>query len=175
MKLVSPSEIYEASYCDYLAELGEAVRVPYPLTYSHEPFSELVQKLLDQSRGIGVAEGFVPNSSFWLVEGLRIVGVSNLRHSLTPALEVVGGHIGFGVRPSVRQNGVGTELLRQTIDEAFRLGLRRLLLTCDKENVGSAGVIVANQGVLENEVVDAETGRITQRYWIGGCCREGIY
>ncbi len=166
MKLIAPSEIYEASYCDYLAELGEAARIPYPLTYSSHPFPELVQKLLDQSRGIGVAEGFVSNSSFWLVNGLRIVGVSNLRHALTPSLEVVGGHIGFGVRPSVRRMGVGTELLRQTIDEAVRLGLSRLLLTCDKENTGSVGVITANQGVFENEIVDAETGRITQRFWI---------
>jgi len=166
MKIVSPNEIYAASYCGYLAELGEAVRIPYPLTYPHEPFAELVQKLLDQSRGIGVAEGFVANSSYWLVEGLQIVGVSNLRHSLTPSLEVVGGHIGFGVRPSARRKGVGTELLRQTIEAAVSLGLSRLLLTCDQENVGSAGVILANQGVLENEVADAETGRITRRYWI---------
>jgi predicted acetyltransferase len=38
------------------------------------------------------------------------------------------------------------------------------LITCDKNNIGSAKTIIKNGGVLENEVM--EDGEITQRYWI---------
>lgn len=48
--------------------------------------------------------------------------------------------------------------------ECRKLGIDRVLMTCDKENIGSAKSIVNNGGVLENEVeVD---GEIVQRYWI---------
>ncbi len=45
------------------------------------------------------------------------------------------------------------------------LGLGKVLLTCDKDNPGSAKVILANGGVFENEFVTNE-GVVTQRYWI---------
>jgi len=159
MQLVEPSSAYEASYRAYLVELGDAQRIPYPLCYPSEPFDQLIQNLLGQSRGVGIAEGFVPNSTY-------IVGVSNLRHALTPSLENVGGHIGFGVRPSEQRKGNGTELLRLTIEQAISIGLTRLLLTCNKDNVGSARVITANNGTLANEFMEPQTGKVVQRYWI---------
>ena len=166
MKLIEPSVDFEASYCSYLEELGDEIRIPFPLSFPHEPFADLVQMLVDQSQGNFLLEGFVPNSTFWLVEGEEIMGVSNLRHKLTPSLEKVGGHIGFGVRPSARKKGVGTKLLGCTLECAATLGLSRVLLTCDKTNLGSAGVIRANGGKLEDEYKDQETGRTVQRYWI---------
>jgi len=169
MHLVEPSMAYEASYRTYIAELGDAQRIPYPLTYPSDPFEQLLQNLHGQSRGVGVTEGFVPNSTFWLVSESELVGVSNLRHSLTPSLKKIGGHIGFGVRPSAQRNGYGTELLRLTIHQAVRIGLTRLLLTCDKDNLGSARVITANHGVLENEIEEPRISRVTQRFWIDVC------
>jgi len=166
MKLVEPSLEFEVSYRGYIAELGDCVRIPFTLTYPFDPFSDLVQTLMDQSRGIGVREGFVANSTFWLLQDQQILGVSNLRHGLTPSLERIGGHIGFGVRPSQRKKGVGTQLLRLTLMEASRRGLTRVLLTCDQDNLGSAGVIKANSGSLENEILNADTGKWIQRYWI---------
>ena len=46
-------------------------------------------------------------------------------------------------------------------------GLRseeRVLLVCDKDNIGSAKSIVKNGGILENEV--EQDGMVEQRYWI---------
>lgn len=166
MKLIEPSEELEASYRDYIVELGDTLRVPFSLNYSADPFFALIERLVNQSRGIGIREGFVPNSSFWLVHDGQLLGVSNLRHSLTPSLASTGGHIGFGVRPSVQRTGVGTQLLRLTLERAAMRGLSRVLLTCDADNFGSAGVIKANSGRLENEVIDSATGKCVQRYWI---------
>lgn len=168
MKLVKPSAHFEASYHDYVKELEHvAARIPFVLTYPAHPFSELVQNLLNQSRGDGVREGFVPNSTFWLIDDDEVlVGVSNLRHSLTESLLHIGGHIGFGVRPSRFRQGIGTQLLALTLRRAADIGLRRVLLTCDRSNIGSAGVITANHGQLEDEVIDSETGNTVRRYWI---------
>ena len=48
-------------------------------------------------------------------------------------------------------------------------GKEKVLLACDKENIGSVKTIVHNGGVLENEVKDdvglSDSG-IIQRYWI---------
>lgn len=166
MKLITPSIVYEASYLNYLEELGDEVRVPFPLDYLHEPFSRLVKKLNDQSKGIGLQEGFVANTTYWLIDEEQIVGVSNLRHKLTPALELHGGHIGYGVRPSAQRNGFGTELLRLTLREAFARGIKRTLITCSQDNLGSIGVIQANGGVYEGESIEEATSIVVQRYGI---------
>ena len=60
-------------------------------------------------------------------------------------------------------------MLRLALIEAKKIGIKRVLITCDKENIGSYKTIMANGGVLENEVEDVaglgESG-IIQRYWI---------
>jgi predicted acetyltransferase len=166
MELVKPSNEYEVSYISYLAELGDEPRIPFPLTFPCQPFSELVIRLAAESQGVGLPEGFVANSTYWLVRGDRILGVSNLRHSLNPALMQCGGHIGYGVRPTEQGRGVGKEILRLTLLKARSRGIVRVLLTCDQSNAASRGVILANGGVLENEVADPHAGRATLRYWI---------
>lgn len=166
MQLIEPCMEHEADYLNYLAELGDQPRIPFPLTFPCQPFSALVNRLVAESQGVGLPEGFVANSTYWLVQNDRILGVSNLRHHLTPALTQCGGHIGYGVRPSEQGRGVGKELLRQTLLKARLKGISHVLLTCATENIASCGVILANGGVLENEVLAPQTGSPALRYWI---------
>ena len=60
-------------------------------------------------------------------------------------------------------------MLKQILHKCKAMNISRVLLTCDKENIGSAKTIIANGGVLENEVIDevglSKSGTI-QRYWI---------
>jgi predicted acetyltransferase len=105
-------------------------------------------------------------SWFWLLRGDRIVASSRLRHELIPVLLLDGGNIGYEVRPSERRRGVGRELLRRMLDEARRIGLRRVLLTTETTNLGSIGVIRANGGEFADTSVSPNTGRILNRYWI---------
>jgi predicted acetyltransferase len=68
-----------------------------------------VERLKDFSRGVGLAKGVVPESTYWLIrEGKVFVGFSRLRHRFVPALEHHGGHIGYAIRPSQRRKGYGT-------------------------------------------------------------------
>ena len=77
-----------------------------------------------------------------------------------------GGHIGYGVRPSERRKGYATLMLRLVLDKARAMGIERVLITCDKDNLASARVIQKNGGVLDSESYSEQAKRVTQRYWI---------
>ena len=111
-------------------------------------------------------EELVPDSTFFCFDEKRnlMVGAVNIRHDLNDYLLKYGGHIGDGIRPSERRKGYATEMIRLALEECRKLGLTRVLVTCDKNNIGSAKSIIRNGGILENEVL--EKGVIKQRYWI---------
>ena len=111
--------------------------------------------------------GKVPNSVYFLldIEGDRLLGAVDVRHYLNDYLLQFGGHIGDGIRPSERRKGYATEMIRLSLIECKKLGISRVLMVCDKTNVGSAKSIIKNGGVLENEFVD-NNGKTQQRYWI---------
>jgi len=164
-RLVEPSVEWEAAYREMLAEYREG-RIQ--VLKDVDDFAEHVQRLRDQARGIGLPEGYVPDSTYWLVRESdgTLLGVSNLRHRLDAALEDYGGHIGYGIRPSERRKGYGTLMLKLTLDKARERGIRRVLITCDPENIGSVRVIQNNSGVLASESYSERAKRVTSRYWI---------
>jgi predicted acetyltransferase len=126
-----------------------------------------VRRLQDSARGVNLAPGRVPQTTYWLVRGGKtIVAASNLRHALTDHLEHEGGHIGYATRPSQRRKGYGTRLCALTLEKARAMGMKRILITCDEDNIASARIIEKNGGKLENKVVSRETGKVKNRYWI---------
>ncbi|MGI9287278.1 MAG: GNAT family N-acetyltransferase [Pseudomonadales bacterium] len=162
--LVPPSLEYEQSYGAYIVELGDEERYPFPLDFEHHDFGALLQRLSDFSNGTNIPEGFVPSSTFWLVDGAEIIGVTNLRHYLNERIRRCGGHIGLGVRPSFRGRGIGNLLMALTIQEARKRGIREIHIHCHKGNAASARMIVSNGGVLDSEVSDGESAEVVQRY-----------
>ena len=113
------------------------------------------------------AEGLVPDSVFFLLHESRdrLLGAVNIRHYLNDSLLKEGGHIGDGIRPSERRKGYATEMIRLALIECKKLGIDKVLMTCDKENIASAKSIIKNGGILENEFVNSD-GKVEQRYWI---------
>ena len=168
LRLVAPSAAYKDSYRSLMAEFERSggPLTPFTLAFAHENFEAFLAELAGAANGIGIPAGFVPHSTFWLVRGNEVVGVSNLRHKLNDKLLVEGGHIGYGIRPSARGQGLGRELLRLTLDEAARRGIDRVLLTCAKDNPASSVVIEANGGRLESEDFVEARGKVVQRWWI---------
>jgi len=167
-QLVPPNAVYERSYADYIRELRDEERYPFPLDYEHDDFPALLQRLDDLARGINVPEGFVPSSTFWLVQGNVLVGVSNLRHTLNNRIRHMGGHIGLGIRPSSRGGGLGNLLLCLTIAEARRRGIEPIHIHCHKDNAASVRMILSNGGLLESEVPEPGSDHILQRYVVSG-------
>ncbi|WP_323791491.1 GNAT family N-acetyltransferase [Nocardioides sp.] len=69
---------------------------------------------------------------------------------LTSFLLDTGGHIGYFVRPSRRGEGHAGRALGLALDHAADLGLRRVLLTCDRDNEASRRTIESAGGDLED-------------------------
>ena len=119
-----------------------------------EGFARYVAWRLDSSlEDSPRTHGHVPCTFFWVVDDAdpdTYLGTVSIRHRLTPFLLAIGGHVGYSVRPSARRRGVATRALRLLLPHAAALGIDPVLVTCDVDNVGSAKVIEANGGVLED-------------------------
>lgn len=130
-------------------------------------YIEWVTMVDDYSKGINLPKGFVPGSTYFAFreEDNKLVGMTNIRHILTEDLLKSGGHIGYGVRPTERRKGYATEILYLALEKCKELGIDKALVTCDKNNIGSAKAIQNNFGIMENEITE-ESGAISQRYWV---------
>ena len=137
------------------------------ISFIQDSFHTYLCQLEESSQGIGLRPGFVPATTFWLINKCgRVLGESRLRHRLTPSLKDWGGHIGYMVRPTERGKGNGTKLLALTLVKAQQIGLQRVLVTCNTANQASARVIQKNRGILASESISAQTGQTMSRYWI---------
>lgn len=114
-----------------------------------------------------VPSDYVPAMTYLYTETERniIVGIVNIRLALNDYLEQFGGHIGYSIHPDYRGFGYGHAQLKAALIQARELGLNRVLITCDDDNLASSKVIEAQGGVLENIVEHPDYGNI-RRYWI---------
>ena len=163
--LVKAEEKYREQITNMMDEWtasGEKI-VPYAIRKTnYRDFDSYISSLEQKE----VRDGKVPDSTFFCLDTDRniIVGAVNIRHYLNENLLRNGGHIGDGVRPSERRKGVATKMISLALEECGKLGISRVLMVCDKDNIGSAKSIINNGGVLENEIFC--DGVIEQRYWI---------
>lgn len=164
MRLVEPSERYYLSYLDYIRELGDEERYPFTLDLEFEDCNQLLTQLNDFSSGVNLPADKVPNTTLWLVDGGKIVGVTNVRHFLNENIEFCGGHIGLGIRPSCRGRGLGNYLMQLSIEYLVKMGSQKIHIHCYKENESSARTIINNGGVLVSEFVDNQ--KVIQRYLV---------
>lgn len=168
LKLVSPSVELKESYIDYINEWIEAKEKIVPLSSDSKnlSFEDMLDKWKEESNTEVLSRRLVPANTYFLVDDTnKIYGCLNFRHFLNDHLIYIGGHIGYGVRPSERNKGIASYMLKlalELIDTEHRLD--KVLITCDKNNVGSVKTILNNNGILENEIVDEY--KTTQRYWI---------
>jgi predicted acetyltransferase len=127
-------------------------------------FAAWVARLADESDQTKAADaGQVRCTYRWIVEGDRVLGGIALRHEFNDFVLRLG-HIGYGIRPSARRRGLATWALGRMLDEARVLGLDRVLIICEVDNVASAKTIERHGGVRE-DVRDTEHGTV-RRYWI---------
>ena len=115
--------------------------------------------------GRDLAPGRVPATFLVAEAGGEIVGRSSIRHVLNEYLASDGGHTGYCVLPDFRRRGYATTILQQSLVIARALGIDRILVTCDDDNVGSAEVIERCGGVFEANILTVG-GASKRRYWI---------
>ena len=167
LKLITANDEMEEQYYDFINEwekCGEAI-VPYSsrlIDMNYKSWLEYTHKIEVQDT---CPSHLVPAHTYFLIsENKKIIGAINIRHRLNDYLFKFGGHIGYGIRPSERRKGYASLMLSMALPIAKELGINKVLITCDKNNIGSAKIIINNGGFLENEVKEDE--EITQRYWI---------
>ena len=168
LKLIEPSLELRSQYTAMVKEL---ISAGDGNNWYCEPalknFTEFVHRCLEWEKGRNLLDGWVPASTFWLTRNENVLlGVSSLRHKLNKHLLKFGGHIGYAIRPSQRQKGYGSSILKLTLAEAKRLGLKKVLITCGDSNVASIKIIEKNGGVLMDKCDRDKSAKLTRRYWI---------
>jgi predicted acetyltransferase len=81
-------------------------------------------------------------------------------------LRLMGGHIGYSVRPRFRRKGFAGQILDLALIEARNLGIGEALLTCDADNFASRRVIESHGGVPEPLNRQDTVTKFKLRYWI---------
>ena len=128
-------------------------------------YNETIKKLEDVSNGVLDNPNFAAYTCYLVFDSSNnVVGLASLRHYLNDFLINYGGHVGYSILPSKRNNGYGTMTLKLLLDEAKKININKLLVVCKKKNLPSKKVIENNNGVLDNEVIF--NNDLLLRYWI---------
>ena len=130
----------------------------------NEEFEKYVEKLEKWSTGNDLPDKFVPSTFLVGVIENKIIGRISIRHILNEYLFNLGGHVGYGIAPSERKKGYGTQLLKLALPVVRSIGIDKILITADDENIASWKIIEKNGGILENTVDNL--GKLKRRYWI---------
>lgn len=150
-QLVLPNSKYKQSFLEAVAEYQQEklpIYLPLNIQELDANFEKYIDDLRNEAHGLNLPEDYVPHTVFWLVEGETFIGRVDIRHKLNEYLKHVGGHIGYDIRPSKRNMGYGTTALRLALEEARKIGILEVLITCDATNIGSNKIIQKNGGEL---------------------------
>lgn len=168
LQLEFPNQSHKEMYnelCDEIKKYTEEFVHPDNIyAFRWEKYSILLKNVRWDKNG--TREWRVPSTAFFWVDDTKIIWAIQLRHHIDhPNLIFRGGHIGYGVRPSERRKWYASKMLFLILDKARELWLKKILITCDVENIASNKVILKNGGVLEKECLH-EDGVRFNRYWI---------
>ncbi len=173
MKLVFPNIEYKENAIAFVEEfykynshlngtggLGYFIR-----EHSYEDWLKNVFAELDMAN---LKDGKVPAITYFYVreDDGKIVGMINIRLALNDFLRSEGGHIGYCVRPTERRKHYATEMLKEALKICDILSISEIIVSCEKTNPASAGVIKNCGGVLQEELYSEYLKNVIQKYII---------
>jgi acetyltransferase len=162
----------DLSYADEIIKYKEESLAESPIINGSaglDRFSSIeiwLEELKKRSCEDTVPKGLVPSSTYL---GVRekdnyIVGMIDIRHYLNEYLTQVGGNIGYGVRKTERNKGYAKQMLKLALEKCKELKIKKVLITCDEDNIASEKVILSANAKLEDiRNVDGENKK---RFWI---------
>jgi predicted acetyltransferase len=154
--LIEPDPSWQSAFLEMAAEYTTSGDLRYQAALSD--FAGSLERRLQFARGEDLPRDRVRETTYWAVEGTMIVGCSRLRHTLTPALQQIGGHIGYEIRPTKRGQGYGTALLARTLERARQFGIPAVLMFLFWEQASSDG----HRGISGACSVSAPLRRLTR-------------
>ena len=162
----------DLSYADEITKYKEESLKESPLINGSAGLNRLssiedwLEELNKRSCEDTVPKGLVPSSTYL---GVRekdnyIVGMIDIRHYLNEYLTQVGGNIGYSVRKSERNKGYAKQMLKLALEKCKELKIKKVLITCNEDNIVSEKVILSANAKLEDiRNVDGENKK---RFWI---------
>ena len=167
VKLVEPQSRYLQSYMEAFEEYKAHNVTAYGL--SDAKSYNVFEKFENYREEKNLKPDRVGAHFFWLVDDEEdyFIGEISIRHTLNSVLERYGGHIGYGIRFGEWNKGYGTVMLKAALEEAKKIGLTKVLITCDDNNIGSAKIMEKNGFALNDRIENHINGRsfVTRRYW----------
>jgi predicted acetyltransferase len=132
-----------------------------------EEFCAYLDRVAEMKSAETVPEGLV-TSTFLVAEvDGRIAGRLSIRHELNDFLALVGGHIGYGVTPEFRGQGVATHMLKYGLEFMKNRGVEKVFISCHSENEASRKVIEKCGGAFAALVPHPhEDNELYRTYWI---------
>ena len=162
----------DLSYADEIIKYKEESLAESPIINGSaglDRFSSIevwLEELKKRSCEDTVPKGLVPSSTYL---GVRekdnyIVGMIDIRHYLNEYLTQVGGNIGYSVRKSERNKGYAKQMLKLALEKCKELKIKKVLITCDEDNIASEKVILSANAKFED--IRSADGENKKRFWI---------
>lgn len=160
LSLIRPSLEHKQQYeamMDEWEEFGGRLNPGALRRYSHTQQKKVEYEewleWIDEDRKAG-------QELFFLMKGSHVLGAISIRHKCAD----VDGHSGFGIRPSERNKGYATRMLSLALPIMRDYGINPVIISCARDNIGSAKTIQNNGGKFIREADD--DGEIVQIYHI---------
>jgi predicted acetyltransferase len=165
---------FRAPNPDDEADVAEAQRImakeDFTFAFGYTPgedFCNWVEIVAARRLGMNVAPGWVSATFELAIVERRIAGRLSVRHALNDFLLQQGGHIGYGVLPAYRGQGIGKQMLQRGLQLTAALGIQRTLVTCDEDNAASRRIVEGAGGLYESSSTGADVRVPIRRYWFG--------
>lgn len=173
IKLILPEEKYWNSFQEGVEEFKK-FPTPYDTngiksSLKFTNFADFKINSENDRLGIGLQDGYVKQTRLWLIENEKVVGVFDIRHSLTENLKKEGGNVAYYIMPSARKKGFATSGLKLCCKYAKDvLGLNEVLVTCNAQNIASyktmKKVMIEFGGFEDTPIIFAD--KEEKRVWI---------
>lgn len=140
------------AYINEFLEYGSAINGVGSLDKCLDDYERWLIKL-EEDRRRQATEEKVPADTYFLVREVdnKIIGMINIRHTLNENLRMIGGHIGYSIRPTERRKGYNKINLYLGLLRCQELGIKEVLMDCDYDNLASAKTMQALGGVMVRE------------------------
>jgi predicted acetyltransferase len=132
-----------------------------------EEFCDYLDRVAAYKEWTSVPEGKVTSTFLVAVVDGKIAGRLSIRHELNDFLALVGGHIGYGVAPEFRGQGIATYMLKYGLEFMRERGEEKVFISCHSENEASRRIIEKCGGEFAALVPHPyEDGELYRTYWI---------
>ena len=127
----------------------------------YEDYRLWLKENVGYSKGIGLADWMVPQTTYWLFDGENPIGCGRIRHYMNEKLKKDSGHIGYAISFPYRGKGYGNKILELLIIECRKMLIKEMQIGVNKANERSNKVVLRNGGLLLKETESKNIYTIT--------------